>query len=275
MVFDGAFAEKPQHKAYEVEYGVQSNANLVKIQDKEIEQVATILGELLQQGGDPMSYPHTSPRSRCLQRIPYPTNAGLSQDDSATLLRYFRWNKEKLFERYMETPDKVMRSAGINTGDDANQAIMRAKDLPLKEPFVCDICCDDDPDMETVCVACGHRFCKTCYVHYLQQKIQNEGESRRIECPQDKCNVIVDEKTVEKLVDSKTMAKYRTLLNRTFVDDNDFLRWCPAPDCEYAIECHIPSTSLTSIVPTVQCACGYKFCFGCGLADHQVWRKIE
>lgn len=61
MVFDGAFAEKPQHKAYEVEYGVQSNANLVKIQDKEIEQVATILGELLQQGGDPMSYPHPSP----------------------------------------------------------------------------------------------------------------------------------------------------------------------------------------------------------------------
>lgn len=171
----------------------------------------------------------------------------------------------------MEVPDKVLRDAGVLTNtDDGHSVMVLAKDLHLDEPFMCDICCDDDPDMETVCVACGHRFCKTCYVHYLRQKIRDEGESRRIECPQDKCTVIVDEKTVERLMDPSTNEKYRTLLNRTFVDDNDYLRWCPAPDCEYAIECHIPSTSLTSIVPTVQCNCGFRFCFGCGLADHQV-----
>ncbi|KAI7881809.1 hypothetical protein K492DRAFT_176902 [Lichtheimia hyalospora FSU 10163] len=238
MGFDGAFVEKPQMKAYDVEFSVQSTHNLMKMQEKEVEQVSTILG--------------------------------LSSEDSATLLRYFRWNKEKLFERYMEVPDKVLRDAGVLTNtDDGHSMMVLAKDLQLDEPFMCDICCDDDPDMETVCVACGHRFCKTCYVHYLRQKIRDEGESRRIECPQDKCTVIVDEKTVERLMDPSTNEKYRTLLNRTFVDDNDYLRWCPAPDCEYAIECHIPSTSLTSIVPTVQCNCSFKFCFGCGLADHQ------
>ena len=193
---------------------------------------------------------------------------GLSNEDSATLLRYFRWNKEKLFERYMDLPEKVLRDAGVSQ-QQQNKITVLAKDLP-EQPFMCDICCDDDPEMETVCVACGHRFCRGCYEHYLRQKIREEGESRRIECPQDKCNVIVDEKTVQQLVDPQTNQKYRTLLNRTFVDDNDYLRWCPAPDCEYAIECHIPSTSLTSIVPTVQCQCSYKFCFGCGVADHQV-----
>lgn len=64
--------------------------------------------------------------------------------------------------------------------------------------------------------------------------------------------------------------RYSELLDRTFVDDNGAMKWCPAPDCEYAIECHIPSVSLSSIVPTVECGEGHKFCFGCGLSDHQV-----
>ncbi|KAI9313240.1 hypothetical protein BX666DRAFT_755599 [Dichotomocladium elegans] len=240
MGLDGAFSGKPQMKAYDVEFSVQSTSSLMKMQAKEIDQVSSILG--------------------------------LTNEDSATLLRYFRWNKEKLFERYMEVPDKVLRDAGVLTANDDGsgvQAIVKAKDLALDEPFTCDVCCNDDPEIETVSVACGHRFCTECYVHYLRQKIRNEGESRRIECMQDKCNVIVDEKTVKQLMDSDTNERYRTLLNRTFVDDNDHLRWCPAPDCEYAIECHIPSTSLTSIVPTVQCSCGNRFCFGCGLPDHQ------
>lgn len=64
--------------------------------------------------------------------------------------------------------------------------------------------------------------------------------------------------------------RYKELLNRTYVDDNSTLRWCPAPDCEYAIECNIPTTSLTTIVPTVVCHCGNYMCFGCGLPNHQV-----
>ena len=63
--------------------------------------------------------------------------------------------------------------------------------------------------------------------------------------------------------------RYVTLLNRAYVDDNDYLKWCPAPNCEYAVECHVSSAQLDHIVPTVRCGCGHSFCFGCGLADHQ------
>ncbi|SAM02395.1 hypothetical protein [Absidia glauca] len=239
MAFDGAFAEKHERKTYEVEFSVQSVKHLVASQDKEIEQVTTILG--------------------------------LPSKDAATLLRYFRWNKEKLFERYMDAPDTTLRRAGVVSQQyQAQPTLIKATDLPPSDqPFTCDICCDDDPDLTTASVACNHRFCVNCYGHYLTQKIKEDGESRRIECPQDQCNVIVDEATVQRVVDDKILARYRELLNRTFVDDNDNLRWCPAPDCEFAIECHVPSTSLTSIVPTVQCACGDIFCFGCGLPDHQ------
>ncbi|KAG0169308.1 hypothetical protein DFQ30_003745 [Apophysomyces sp. BC1015] len=236
VAFDGVFSDKQRKKAYQVDFTVHSSNNLKTIQDKEIAQVATILG--------------------------------LAKEDAATLLRYFRWNKEKLFERYMDAPEDVLRSAGMTT-DCSAKTIILAKELTSNGSFMCEICCDDDPEMRTVGASCGHRFCSGCYEHYLRQKIREEGESRRIQCPQDKCSVIVDEKTVELLVDAETNAKYRELINRTFVDDNDFLRWCPAPDCEYAVECHIPNTSLTTVVPTTQCACDYRFCFGCGLPDHQ------
>ncbi|KAI8988618.1 hypothetical protein BDF20DRAFT_953743 [Mycotypha africana] len=234
---DDVFVEKPQQKAYEVQYSVLSGDSLQSKQDKEVSQVSSILG--------------------------------LTREDSATLLRYFRWNKEKLFEQYMDSSEKVLKLAGVSSISDLKHVIVLAKDLDTTEDFMCNICCDDDPEMETVSVSCGHRFCKRCYTQYLCQKIREEGESRRIQCPESDCNIIVDEKTVELLVDSATYSKYRELLNRTFVDDNDFLRWCPAPDCEYAIECPIPSTSLMSVVPTVECHCGCRFCFGCGLDDHQ------
>lgn len=45
MSFDGAFVEKPQMKAYDVEFSVQSTNNLMKMQEKEVEQVSTILGK--------------------------------------------------------------------------------------------------------------------------------------------------------------------------------------------------------------------------------------
>lgn len=63
--------------------------------------------------------------------------------------------------------------------------------------------------------------------------------------------------------------RYKRLLNRAYVDDNPALRWCPGPDCQLAIECHVPVKSLDAIVPSVKCDCGHAFCFGCGLTEHQ------
>lgn len=62
--------------------------------------------------------------------------------------------------------------------------------------------------------------------------------------------------------------RYRELLDRTYVDDNPNLKWCPHPDCQFACyTSQAPPRKLNQIIPTVMCRCGHDFCFGCGFAD--------
>ncbi|GAA5828559.1 hypothetical protein JCM3770_005572 [Rhodotorula araucariae] len=186
----------------------------------------------------------------------------LKPESAAVLLRYFNWKKDKLVETYMEDAEGTLAKAGIHE----NGAQPRLKRV---RGFVCGVCYDD-ATKETLALSCDHRFCKDCYSQYISSKVTDEGESRRIECMQNDCNVIVDEKTVELLVPPDILGRYRTLLNRTYVDDNPRMRWCPAPNCEFAVQCAVAPRSLDVIIPTVQCACGHIFCFGCQLdGDHR------
>ncbi|BGO91165.1 hypothetical protein NBRC10512_005741 [Rhodotorula toruloides] len=186
----------------------------------------------------------------------------LKPESAATLLRYFNWKKEKLIEAYMEDAEVTLEKAGIREGG-AQPRLKRVRG------FVCDVCYDNETK-ETLALTCDHRFCKACYCHYLTSKIIDEGESRRIECMGKDCHVIVDEKTVELLVPPDILDRYRLLLNRTYVDDNPRMRWCPAPNCEFAVSCAVAPRSLDVTIPTVQCACGHIFCFGCQLdGDHR------
>ncbi|KAL7007946.1 hypothetical protein EMMF5_002595 [Cystobasidiomycetes sp. EMM_F5] len=236
-------AGNPGGKAnYQVDYTAISKTDLQKEMAKEIGHVASALS--------------------------------LNDKDAAALLRHLKWNKERVIDRYMEDADKLRHDAGIDLPQ-ASTSASPAKSQPrLKRirGFVCDICCDDSQSSrETIALGCNHRFCRDCYASYLENKINNEGEAKSIECMAADCNIIVDERTVALLIDHDTLDRYRELLNRSYVDDDPSLRWCPAPNCEYAIRCPgITPKSLYHIVPTVQCACGHKFCFGCNAdADHQ------
>ncbi|KAF2878087.1 hypothetical protein BDV95DRAFT_479561, partial [Massariosphaeria phaeospora] len=223
---------KPTRHAYEVEYKVFDTANIQEFQDKQVHEVSSILGQ--------------------------PPEA------TAILLRHLRWNKERLIDQYMEKTEDVLEAAGLDDSAEANPPR-----LQKIKGFVCDICCEDGPDLESFAMKCKHRFCVDCYQQYLRTKIKDEGEAARIRCPGDGCNRTVDSKSLDLLVSDDLRDRYQELLNRTYVDDKENLRWCPAPNCEYAVECSVKDKDLLRIVPTVHCDCGYYFCFGCSLTDHQ------
>ncbi|KAF1809416.1 hypothetical protein P152DRAFT_452093 [Eremomyces bilateralis CBS 781.70] len=222
---------KPGRKAYEVDYRVYSPAEIRAYQNDQINDV-----------------------SRILEQPPEAT---------AILLRHARWSKERLIESYMDNQEQVLEESGLGEDSAGPPRFQQIKG------FVCEICCEDEEGMDTFAMKCGHRFCANCYKQYLAQKVKDEGEAAHIKCPGDGCNRIVDSKSVDLLVSTDLKDRYQTLLIRTYVDDKENLKWCPAPNCEYAIDCGVKPRELATVVPTVRCKCSHDWCFGCTLNDHQ------
>ena len=127
---------------------------------------------------------------------------GLSPEATAILLRHFRWNQERLIESYMDHPDEVLDHAGL--GSDSLQTAR----TEVIAGFTCDICFEDDPTLETYSMRCHHRYCVDCYRHYLAQKIREEGEAARIQCPKEGCKRIVDSKSLDLLVTPDLKERY-------------------------------------------------------------------
>ena len=167
--FAPVIADKDRLKPYEVEYIVHSMDDILKFQKKEVSHVSALIG--------------------------------CASEHAATLLRHFRWNKERLVEQYMEKPEAVTHESGVILDSSKQPKFVAVSG------FMCDICCNDEPGLLTLAMSCNHRFCRDCYEHYLTQKIAEEGESRRIQCPASGCKVVVDEKTVEMVVKEAVCTK--------------------------------------------------------------------
>jgi ariadne-1 len=161
---------KPTKQAYEVDFKVFDPVQIQAQQDNQISEVSNILGQ--------------------------PVEA------AAILLRHSRWNRERLIDQYMEKMEEVLEDAGL--GQDAATNPPRIQKI---KGFVCDICCDDSPNLDTFAMKCEHRFCVDCYKQYLSNKIQDEGEAARIRCPGEGCTRIVDSKSLDLLVSHDLQAR--------------------------------------------------------------------
>jgi ariadne-1 len=161
----------PSKQHYEVDFKVYDPQQIQASQDKQIGDVSSILGQ--------------------------PPEA------TAILLRHLRWNKERLIDQYMEKQEETLESAGLG-----ETAANNPPKITQVRGFVCDICCEDGPALETFAMKCGHRFCVDCYRRYLYTKIKDEGEAAQIRCPGDKCNRIVDSKSLDLLVTDDLRERY-------------------------------------------------------------------
>ena len=153
---------KPSKKAYEIDHNVYSPAEIQSHQERQIDEVSAVLGQ--------------------------PSEA------TAILLRHLRWNKERLIDMYMENSDAVLEEAGLGPNINSNPK------TKIISGFTCVICCEDTPGLGTYALKCEHRYCVDCYRQYLAQKIKDEGEAARIQCPTSGCNRIVDSKSLDLLV---------------------------------------------------------------------------
>ncbi|XP_050403800.1 E3 ubiquitin-protein ligase arih1 [Patella vulgata] len=179
------------------------------------------------------------------------------------LLNHFKWDKEKLMERYYDgDQDRLFNEAHVVNPHRREPAKSRqrvTRSTAGSEEMVCEICCLGKTMGAMTGLECGHRFCAECWTDYLTAKIMDEGMGQTISCAAFNCDILVDDATVMSLLkDPKVKLKYQQIITNSFVECNRLLRWCPAPDCG-----HVVKVKYFDCKP-VQCSCSHIFCFACG-----------
>ena len=113
---------------------------------------------------------------------------------------------------------------------------------------------DSTPYLRT----CGHRTCLECMQRYLKTEINHSRLN--IKCPI--CSEPLSPSTIRRLLrDDKFYTKYQNFMLRKVLAAEPDARWCPAPDCGYAV-----IANGCASCPRLVCGregCNTAFCYHC------------
>ncbi|EDV19381.1 uncharacterized protein TRIADDRAFT_33670, partial [Trichoplax adhaerens] len=133
--------------------------------------------------------------------------------------------------------------------------------------LTCPICyTPKSPSEFPILSCCEHRTCAACLKRYVSLQI---SESRtNITCPE--CSEYFYPNEIKSILDDNDIwSKYEEFsLRRILVSDPD-CRWCPAPDCGYAV-----IAAGCASCPKIQCerpGCNTDFCYHC----KQMWHPNQ
>ncbi|CAH0552562.1 unnamed protein product [Brassicogethes aeneus] len=139
----------------------------------------------------------------------------------------------------------------------------RKSHTPMKR-IECPVCLLELPP-ERFCElnACGHRACDSCFKEYLRVEIT---ESRVcINCPE--CFEPMHPNEIQKILNNpRLLEKYEDFMVRRVLLIDPDTRWCPAPDCGFAV-----IASECASCPKLKCerpGCDSYFCYHCKAEWH-------
>ncbi|KAL1123217.1 hypothetical protein AAG570_002304, partial [Ranatra chinensis] len=128
----------------------------------------------------------------------------------------------------------------------------------------CSLCLAElAPEYFPTLVTCSHRSCYDCFQVYLRIEISESRVS--IACPQ--CCEPMHPNDIRMILNDKVQyEKYEDFMVRRVLAVDPDTRWCPAPDCSYAV-----IASGCASCPKIKCerpGCGSHFCYHCKAAWH-------
>ncbi|XP_062890102.1 E3 ubiquitin-protein ligase RNF19B isoform X1 [Mobula hypostoma] len=151
-----------------------------------------------------------------------------------------------------------------------SQTTLTSSDSAKKAPsgfLECPLCLVRHP-FENVpkIMTCHHRSCLDCLRQYLRIEIT---ESRvNISCPE--CSERLNPHDIRMILnDQALMEKYEEFMLRRYLASDPDCRWCPAPDCGYAVIAYG-----CACCPKISCGrdgCGTEFCYHC----KQLWHPNQ
>lgn len=209
----------------------------------------------------------------------------ISHDISHILLKYYKWNKEKLIDLYYGDTEQILINAGASKGNNligSSSSLTTSKSsssksqspsssssssspIPLSSPInssiiKCRICGDNFTLNQVYELDCGHKFCRDCYGTYLIHQINDGPSCVFAHCPEYQCKQSITMGAVSTLCSHEVNEKYLMYLTRNFIETSTYMRWCPSPGCE--------RVAIGSGITTVRCLCNFPFCFRCGQEAH-------
>ncbi|KAK1391241.1 hypothetical protein POM88_010297 [Heracleum sosnowskyi] len=102
-----------------------------------------------------------------------------------------------------------------------------------------------------------YRFCTACLENHVSKAIDDGPSCLFLQCPDPNCRAVIGQDRVNMLVSDEGKIKYKEYLIKSYVEDHKFIKWCPAPNCECAIQ------YLRGVSYDVTCRCWSNFCWNC------------
>ncbi|KAF9612153.1 hypothetical protein IFM89_038341 [Coptis chinensis] len=173
----------------------------------------------------------------------------ITKTSATILLCQYNWDVDTVNNDWFADEEKVRKKVGL-----MEKPVVYYS--PAGKKVNCRICFDDFLRRDMVSVACGHLFCKLCWKGYITTSINDGPGCLTMRCPEIKCVAAVGEELVNKLVSDEEQRKYLRFLLRSYVEVKKRIKWCPAPDCDNAVEFVGGSYD-------VSCNCKHNFCWNC------------
>jgi ariadne-1 len=147
--------------------------------------------------------------TRSSTSISFDTQPDFQSPTAKILLCQHRWNVDRLIDKYMDSPTQTLHAAGEPANANMNiptsptpPPAKRARYAAQLPTFTCEICFDEPSPEGSTSLRCGHKFCNNCWDAYASTKIKDEGKPM-IACMSEGCQTIMDEPTLQKVVDPK------------------------------------------------------------------------
>jgi len=212
-------------------------------------------------GREQISQLHKKLLDELVERIEIDSSRGVA------ILRAYDWDLDKAVAAYKTDIKACLKKAGITATEESLKKKPSLERQSSSTEFTCGSCYMEYTLREGYALQCGHRYCMDCWTGWINASFDKGQESVFTECPYGelklKCKETVPPGFVLKtLSDQKKRDKFQEWQAVAFVKQNTTFKWCPRPGCDKAVEYKKKGAK------KVTCACGYSFCFGCGLEDH-------
>lgn len=143
-----------------------------------------------------------------------------------------------------------------------NPTTMTTNDDETQPTEICVLCCQDFPlDQFERLTFCSHSYCRTCLKSYLKLEI-SEGRVT-LNCPQSECPERIHPCDISRILvqHPDLISKYEQFMVRRVLQSIGDTRWCPAPDCGFAV---IASGHASCPeIPCLRPGCNTSFCYHC------------